>query len=51
MTKKTDVDRQREWARWYERACAAYLEEQRRRGGKEIPWYELPLIPPPKGDV
>jgi hypothetical protein len=46
MRRVDDIERQRAWARWYERARAAYELERKRRGGKEIDWRELPLIPP-----
>jgi hypothetical protein len=45
---RDNLERQRKWARWYERARLAYEQERKRRGGKEIDWRELPLIPPPK---
>jgi hypothetical protein len=43
-----DIEEQRMWAHWYERARQAYEKERQRRGGKKIDWRELPLIPPPK---
>jgi hypothetical protein len=47
MNRKMKRDAERQWARLYEKARAACVEEQHRRGGKEINWTKLVLVPLP----